>query len=140
MMKTYTPIEDVHQESAPLNNPYYEETTSSNSCGCFNIFCFGWKNKSGQPQNQGENNQETWLVKKLKSLKETSEVVAGPKWKNLVRKMGKYFGTNKKSRCQFQYDPQSYQSNFDHGVAEEEDGMLLDFSSRFAPAQRTTSL
>ncbi|GAA0162156.1 hypothetical protein LIER_18313 [Lithospermum erythrorhizon] len=135
-MKTYTPLEVHHQEDqeTTLLNNHYEETTSSNtSLLCFNIFCFSWKNKRGQHQTQGEK-QETWLVKKLKNLKEKSEVVAGPKWKNLLRKMGKYFSV-KKPRCQFQYDPESYQHNFDQGVREEEDSMMHAFSSRFAPSQ-----
>lgn len=72
----------------------------------------------------------------MKELKEYSELVAGPKWKNLVRKIGKYFNPKRSSAktTQFQYDSDSYALNFDNGdsVGEDDDGLLRNFSSRYA--------
>ncbi|KAK7839576.1 hypothetical protein CFP56_017866 [Quercus suber] len=39
---------------------------------------------------------------------------------------------NKKDRKKFQYDPESYDLNFDGGFDCEEDDLVLGFSSRFA--------
>ncbi|KAL2458003.1 hypothetical protein Adt_46113 [Abeliophyllum distichum] len=119
----------------------YEEAASATGCGCFRSFCGGWK----QSRSQGESHhllqergvhKETWLVTKLKKLKEYSELVAGPKWKNIVRKVGKFCNPKKKSKntmTEFQYSPGSYILNFDcGGEDEEEDNLLHSFSSRFA--------
>lgn len=67
------------------------------------------------------------MARKLKKVKEVSEMVAGPKWKTFIRKMGGYL-KGKKQRNRFQYDPESYALNFDG----EDDGPPLGFSARFA--------
>ncbi|XP_022867065.1 uncharacterized protein LOC111386821 [Olea europaea var. sylvestris] len=117
----------------------YEEEASATGCGCFRLFCGGRKKSS-----QGESHyllqgrqvyKETWLVTKFKKLKEFSELVAGPKWKNMIRKIGKVCNPKKKSQMttQLQYSPGSYALNFDcGGEDEEEDNLLHSFSSRFA--------
>lgn len=105
-------------------------------CGCFRLFYS--KNQSSQGdrinflQQTGDHpHKERWLIKKLKELKEFSELVAGPKWKNFIRKFSK-----KPKNTRFQYDPQSYALNFNDGGCddEEDDGFLArNFSTRFAP-------
>ncbi|KAF9612092.1 hypothetical protein IFM89_038071 [Coptis chinensis] len=107
----------------------YEETTfDSNGCGCFRFFSFRWKPRSNNDQigllHPQQQQQESWVIKSGKKLREISELVAGPKWKNFIRKFSAY--RNNKKRTQFQYDPQSYALNFED--SQEED----DFSGRFA--------
>ncbi|CAN0877510.1 hypothetical protein LINGRAHAP2_LOCUS11925 [Linum grandiflorum] len=77
-----------------------------------------------------------WVVEKLKKAREISEVVAGPKWKNFIRRFSRSavgsVNTNKKRTAKFQYDPQSYALNFDDGDATADDCAYPDFSARFA--------
>ncbi|XP_059638112.1 uncharacterized protein LOC132280024 [Cornus florida] len=125
----------IHEEENDMDG--HEETVWASGCGCLRLFCFTRSRTNNETEDTtllGAEHKETWLVKKLKKAKEVSEQLAGPKWKNLVRKISKYFN-NKKSKTQFQYDPNSYALNFDdHRVnnVEEEDASLLAFSSRFA--------
>ncbi|XVE97372.1 hypothetical protein REPUB_Repub03eG0014000 [Reevesia pubescens] len=114
----------------------FEETFSSSGCGCFRGLCW-----CGQNSNEGhghvlqaeEIRSESWLKKKTKELKEISEVLAGPRWKNFIRRFSIH-GINKKRRSmmQFQYDPQSYELNFDEGIHREVGAGFPDFSARFA--------
>ncbi|EXC06933.1 hypothetical protein L484_007613 [Morus notabilis] len=115
----------------------YEDSGSSTGCGCF--WFLGFKRPRNN-ENGGDKRQvrkeTTWWVKKMNKVKELSEVVAGPKWKTFIRKVGGYCKGKKQKNTRFQYDPQSYALNFDCGVdaaeeEEEEDGPLLDISSRF---------
>ena len=75
------------------------------------------------------------MVKQLKKLKEVSELIAGPKWKNFLRRIGAYFNHKIKRRKDFRYDSDDYALNFDEGVHDDDDeyGAALGFSSRFAP-------
>lgn len=76
------------------------------------------------------------MNKKLNELKEVSEIVAGPKWKNFIRRFGKYWkNENKRGKtAPFQYDLEGYALNFDRGEEdEEEERLMVVFSSRFAP-------
>ncbi|KAF3447067.1 hypothetical protein FNV43_RR12247 [Rhamnella rubrinervis] len=113
-----------------------EETSSlSSGCGCFQgHFCYRWCQKSNDVnglwrkynllggRQEGEEevdmvvHKESWLVTKAKKVKEASEVLAGPKWKNFIRSINKKRRTTSLSSMQFQYDPQSYALNFDDGV------------------------
>lgn len=66
----------------------------------------------------------SWLVKKVKKVKKASELLAGPKWKNFIRRFGRSCNgiiRNKKRRVQFHYDPQSYALNFDNAIDREAD-------------------
>ncbi|EXB80751.1 hypothetical protein L484_008531 [Morus notabilis] len=47
--------------------------------------------------------EESWLVKSAKKLKEVSEVLAGPKWKNFIRRLskcGRYADPLGMNKCQ----------------------------------------
>ncbi|KAJ7957476.1 Stress induced protein [Quillaja saponaria] len=127
-------------EAAAMDD--YEEAVSASGygCGCFQLFGFNGRLSNGIErkcilQQKGEGNGEAWLIRKLQKLKEVSEVLAGPKWKTLIRKSSGYINGKKKQRNRFQYDEQSYALNFDCGVDREEEdkAMLLEFSAMFAP-------
>lgn len=115
---------------------YEEEPDSASGCGCFRLFGFESRRRNDYERRhllqEGEKCREmTWLMNKLDKLKKVSEVLAGPKWKNFIRKIGGYC-KGKKQRTRFQYDPHSYALNFDAGNGREEDELLLGFQSRFA--------
>lgn len=97
-------------ERDEMNTYGYEEETVS-SC-CFG-FCFN--NREWSLLHGGEQREESWLMKKTNKVKEFTEVVAGPKWKNFIRKLGKYTKKSRMAECR-QYDPQSYALNFDDGL------------------------
>ncbi|MCE5165912.1 hypothetical protein HAX54_013118 [Datura stramonium] len=131
MNNTYSPIRENAQEGTEA---YFHEQPSSIWCGCFRFPCFQQQTKEGEANSLLQENRDdsSWMVKKMKELKEYSELVAGPKWKNLVRKIGKYCNPKKSSaKTQFQYDSDSYALNFDD-AGEDDDGLLRNFSSRFA--------
>ncbi|KAK9280312.1 hypothetical protein L1049_014000 [Liquidambar formosana] len=119
----------------------YEETFTGCGCGWLWQLCFRRKHGSYRYllQQQGEK-RESWFVEKVKKVKQVSEVVAGPKWKNFIRRFRGYCNNNnnnnnnnKRRMHQFQYDPRSYALNFDDGVIDREvDGAHLGFSARFA--------
>ncbi|OMO61608.1 hypothetical protein CCACVL1_23375 [Corchorus capsularis] len=128
------PLKDDHDYSQDFD----QETYSSSGCGCFHGFCW-WRRRSRNEgngymlhQQEDQNqmiNKESWLKKKAKKLKEMSEILAGPKWKNFIRSFSK---RSKSSSMQFQYDPRSYELNFDDGIHREVDDGFPDFSARFA--------
>ncbi|KAL9224420.1 hypothetical protein vseg_000453 [Gypsophila vaccaria] len=122
--------ESIHEEL---------ELELENGCGCFHSL---WSSR-GKRHITGDDDQwnllserqrkPSWLVTQLNKLKEASEQVAGPKWKNLIRKMGAYFNNGRRKK-NLQYDSFNYTLNFDDGVHDtDEDGAVLGFSSRFAP-------
>lgn len=90
---------------------YEQETVSSSRFSCFGS-CFG--NRDWSLLHGGELREESWVINKAKEVKEFTEVVAGPKWKNFIRKLGKYTNKSRMAECR-QYDPQSYALNFDDG-------------------------
>lgn len=114
----------------------YEDDIASSGCGCFQRFCLRWRGgiNGGYGylgRRQEEEIRESWVVKAAKKLKEVSEVLAGPKWKNFIRRFSVH-GINKKRRMNFQYDPQSYALNFDEGMNRGGDEVFPAFSSRLA--------
>ncbi|KAI3446815.1 hypothetical protein Pfo_003480 [Paulownia fortunei] len=134
----YSPITEREKEGVDD----YPEASVGGGCGCFRRFCFGLDegeshNHLLQERGGGRGvHKEAWLVAQLKKLKQISELVAGPKWKNMIRKIGKLCNPKKYNtqNTQFQYSPESYALNFAGGEDHEEDGTLLhNFSSRFAP-------
>ena len=75
-------------------------------------------------------------------LREWSEIVAGPRWKNFIRRLNRNKssggGGSGNRHGKYQYDPLSYSLNFDEGpghngnLEEEEDSGFPDFSTRYA--------
>ncbi|KAL0451764.1 UNVERIFIED_CONTAM: hypothetical protein Slati_1154500 [Sesamum latifolium] len=118
-----------------------EEAGGAGGCGCFRRFCFGWDDVESrshllQERQEGVPHKEAWIVVRLKKLRELSEVLAGPKWKNLIRRIGKICKLRKHSKSttlQFQYSPESYALNFAGNDEEEDEIILHSFSVRFAP-------
>lgn len=146
---------DSHENLASEENYDYaeedEETLppSSNLCCCLQGVLQSkwrrWRRRRGDnasrrhllQQQQGDQivaEDESWVVKSVKKAKEVSEVWAGPKWKNFIRRLSKCgIVNNKKKRLQFHYDPQSYALNFNDGIDKEADGAAyLEFSGRYA--------
>ncbi|KAL7097148.1 hypothetical protein ACP275_10G125000 [Erythranthe tilingii] len=124
----------------------YEEasTTTTADCGCLRRFRFGLyaKEESNSYLLHEEEGgvaapliKGAWLFVNLKKLRDFSELVAGPKWKKIVRKIGK-ININYKTTARFQYSPESYALNFAGGGdrPEDDDDLLHSFSTRFAPA------
>lgn len=112
---------DFHQSVTPLKEQEQDEDVYSNSgCGCFKFFSFKSQNKH-LLQHKGEH-VKAFLAKGAKKVKQVSEVLGGPKWKNFIRKVPGYCN-NRRQKNKFQYDPQSYALNFDSG-REDEDSLL----------------
>ncbi|KAJ6914394.1 hypothetical protein NC651_016608 [Populus alba x Populus x berolinensis] len=81
--------------------------------------------------NENGDHRDPWSVRKLKKVKEASEIMAGPKWKTFIRKIGAFIKKRKQRNNQAQYDAESYALNFDR----EEDGCVIPgFSSKFSAA------
>ncbi|XP_058206943.1 uncharacterized protein LOC131320297 [Rhododendron vialii] len=136
---TTPPIIEHQQEGFDMDDDY-PETSSATGCGCFRLFRFycsgggedSWRllnNQRGDHHHQ-QHKETTWLESKLKDAKEFSEVVAGPKWKNFIRKLGKLFH-KKEKRTTRQYDPYSYALNFDEGEEDDDEYLGNGYSSRF---------
>ncbi|CAN1828465.1 hypothetical protein LINPERHAP1_LOCUS32241 [Linum perenne] len=95
-----------------------------------------WPSRSGR-----------WVVEKLKKVREISEVAAGPRWKNFIRRVSGSLrsavgSVNRKrsgTRVKYQYDPQSYALNFDDAVAADDESGYIDFSARFAATPPTSA-
>lgn len=111
----------------------FEEASGSGcGCGCFKGFNFKWwqshEEEGKRLIDQNGGGGEGWMVEKMKKVKEASEVIAGPKWKNFIRKIS---GQQKKKR--FQYDEQSYALNFNsRAESEDDEDMPPSFSARFS--------
>ncbi|CAN8265111.1 unnamed protein product [Cochlearia groenlandica] len=94
----------------------YEETSAFCGCGYFRNFSLNrWRRGSSILQ---EERCESWGSKKLKGLKEISEKIAGPKWKNFIRSFSNGKKKTKKRDVDFSYDLKNYNLNFDDGGGE----------------------
>ncbi|KAI3982154.1 hypothetical protein MKX01_019060 [Papaver californicum] len=132
---TTVPHEDKQRrvDEEEYTDDDFEETFGAGRCWGFDLFCVKSKRVSarnyGMLQQDGEggggddqfynnNNESNWFVKRGKKLREISELLAGPKWKTFIRKIGSYFSDNRKNnrrRMNTSYDAQSYALNFDDG-------------------------
>ncbi|XP_061350897.1 uncharacterized protein LOC133295970 isoform X2 [Gastrolobium bilobum] len=114
----------------------FEASGSGCGCGCFRVFSLKWwQGHEEEGTRLLEQKGETWVVDKLKKMKEVSEVIAGPKWKTFIRKIGGHGKKQHKNR--FQYDEHSYALNFNSGAQSEDEDMPPSFSARFsAPGRR----
>ncbi|PWA82136.1 hypothetical protein CTI12_AA177610 [Artemisia annua] len=142
MSKTTPPsmIMEHEQEGNDMSHDYYnyedDEMVNSNGCGCFRLFSHFDTRHHGEESASFINHRrgdvldnESWLMSRFMRLKEFSEFVAGPKWKNFIRKFSK---KPRKGNSSFQYDPQSYALNF-NGDSNDDDLLPRSFSTRFAP-------
>lgn len=104
----------------------YDNSMATGRGCCFGQFCFKWwrgKDNRHLLHDNEEDNKEPWWIEKTKKVREASELLAGPKWKNFIRKVGGYCNIKKnKYNTQFQYDPESYALNFDRGFDRDDDG------------------
>ncbi|KAK7388549.1 hypothetical protein VNO78_23368 [Psophocarpus tetragonolobus] len=118
------------------------EEAGSSGCGCGCFQGFGLKKwwegheEEGKGLLEQKGEGESWVVEKLRKAKEASEVIAGPKWKNFIRKISGYGKKVKQQRNRFQYDEHSYALNFNSGAQSEDEGMPHSFSARFAAPGR----
>ncbi|WOH06011.1 hypothetical protein DCAR_0625434 [Daucus carota subsp. sativus] len=114
-----------HQEDMNMYG-HEDETVSGSRFSCLGCFCFD-NQRQWSMLHGGEPREESWLITKSKEVKEFTEVVAGPKWKNFIRKLSKYSKKTRMAECR-QYDPQSYALNFDDGlddIQQDSDNALL---------------
>ncbi|KAL7166016.1 hypothetical protein ACSBR2_036808 [Camellia fascicularis] len=127
------PSGDNEEDMEDMN----EENGTTPGCGCLWLLCSTrHRNNDSQQwynllQQQGEM-KGSWVMKKAKKLREVSEILAGPKWKNFIRRFSIHgIYSKKRSRMQFLYDPQSYALNFDNG---DDHIVVVDhhFAARFA--------
>ncbi|KAL9442922.1 hypothetical protein AB3S75_016312 [Citrus x aurantiifolia] len=125
-------------ETSPLSDEIdLIEEYGDGGCGCFRALCFDWRGRGQgryllQQQEDEEVIREIWLRERAKKIKEFSEVVAGPKWKNIIRRLSLNNKKRSASKMQFHYDPQSYKLNFDDGINGEFDDGHVGFSARYA--------
>lgn len=100
----------------------YEETATFCGCGYFRKLCVvRWRRRDDESRSRGgwsgclqEERGGKWGSEKLKGLKEISEKIAGPKWKNFIRSFSS--GRKKMKRdVDFTYDLKNYSLNFDDG-------------------------
>lgn len=151
----YSPVrEEGQQQEGKYAIEMEDEVASSSWCCCFGFPSFGGGKKINQEsrsllQEEDNNNidhgdylhTESWFVNQLKQLKEFSELVAGPRWKNFIRKIGRYSKPKKYTKtAQTMYSPNSYALNFDDTRLEddEEDDYRFSFSSRFSAPLSST--
>ncbi|XP_071728329.1 uncharacterized protein [Rutidosis leptorrhynchoides] len=124
-------------------------TTESNQQSFFphRTYCFcipyRWhkvpSSEHDEQQQEHESNQTLWSrgVAALKKIREWSEIVAGPKWKTFIRRFN-HGKTIDRHSSKYQYDPLSYELNFDHGPVQngdpdtENEYLVRNFSSRYA--------
>ncbi|GJY49188.1 hypothetical protein Tco_0439144 [Tanacetum coccineum] len=127
------------QQGNDMSHDYYnyddDEMVSSNGCGCFRVLSYFHTRHHVEestafiyhrPGDVTDN--DSWLMSRFMRLKEFSEFVAGPKWKNFIRKFSK---KPRKGNVSFQYDPHSYALNF-NGDVNDDDLLHRSFSTRMA--------
>lgn len=127
MAAPYSPIKEEEDDGHDF----------SGGCCCFRGFCFGRDEGSSRhhllQERLGDSQKEAWVVAQIKKLKQLSELVAGPKWKNFIRKIGRLCRCKNQVAPPYQYSPDSYALNFAGDQVEEEGGTLShSFSARFA--------
>ncbi|KAK4774704.1 hypothetical protein SAY86_009639 [Trapa natans] len=146
---TIPPIQENEQEGEAVNHRYLdsEEAAADPSYSCF---CFQWWSRGdyrnthkplldGDGDGDAGHHQQQWkmsIKEKLMKVREVTEMVAGPKWKTFIRKIGGLFGKtkNRAQRGKFGYDADSYALNFDGGLEwEDEDDdvqMMMMYNAR----------
>ncbi|KAL2327375.1 hypothetical protein Fmac_020802 [Flemingia macrophylla] len=108
---------------------YDHQEPSGCGYGYFRGFGLSWCRGHEESIGLGEQRGDSWVSCKLRTMKEFSEVIAGPKWKTFIRKISGYGRKQQKNR--FQYDEHSYALNFNSGAESEDDDMPPSFSARY---------
>ncbi|KAI6682369.1 hypothetical protein NL676_036250 [Syzygium grande] len=123
-----SPIQE-HGHEGEDGFDYYADDVSPSGCGCFCLKWWQGGSRAHPYMRRGGDGDESWVMSRLKKAREFTEVVAGPKWKNFIRKVGGYWRSDKKrnnNTSKFGYDAESYALNFDGGGDRgEEDGLLM---------------
>lgn len=89
-------------------------------------------------------NSERWWKRGWNKVREWSEIIAGPKWKTLIRRINRR--RDRQGYGKFHYDPLSYALNFDEGPGQnshyDEDLLGRGFSARYSlpPTSAKSSL
>ncbi|KAL5981932.1 hypothetical protein ACLOJK_015999 [Asimina triloba] len=102
-----------------------------------------WERIDGGAESEPKNKEKTrWWKDAAKKVREWSEVVAGPRWKTLVRRFNKKVSRSMKRKRKFQYDPMSYAMNFDGSFDADGENGHRSFSVRYAtlPASAKSSM
>ncbi|KAL8208756.1 hypothetical protein R6Q57_008168 [Mikania cordata] len=142
------PLTPIIMEHDQEGKDLHSDDEAGASTACFGLFCCFDNHHDGEAagflykQPSGDLiDQDTWFMKRAKSVKEYSELVAGPKWKNFIRRFSRKTKIRSNANKPFQYDPQSYALNFNDGGNHEDDEFLpRSFSTRFAPPSRSTQM
>lgn len=145
---------DDISETAPLRGNDSDEDQEAERLFMSGCGCFRWRrwrqtgSTLNHPPPQEEKKEEEgkrgciiWFREKAKKMKQLSEILAGPRWKNFIRRNSNAYhngGDNSKKKkkkktttSNFQYDPRSYALNFDDGIDKEDHGIYLNFSGRY---------
>ncbi|KAK3221791.1 hypothetical protein Dsin_008816 [Dipteronia sinensis] len=121
-----SPLKEQQLEGDDIGNYDNSSFATGNRC-CFGRFYFKWcREKDGRDLLQDEDDyEESWWIEKTRKVKGASELIAGPKWKNFIRKIGRYCNMKRNShKTQFQYDPESYALNFDRCFDRDDVGLV----------------
>lgn len=100
------------------------------AAGCMCFRGFGWGSSYSYQLLWEEGSRDGWFLTKAKELKAMSELLAGPKWKNFIRKFSVQMQGRRIKREQFGYDAESYALNFDDGDADETRHGMTSFACR----------
>ncbi|KAK7832054.1 uncharacterized protein LOC136068684 [Quercus suber] len=106
------------------------DSASGSGCSCFRLFDFRQKQSN-------DNESKHLLQQKGEHNKQVTGVLARLKWNTFMKKFSRFgFNKNKKEKNRFQYDPRSYALNFDDRFDNDEDALVISFTSRFAAPMR----
>ncbi|KAJ8775009.1 hypothetical protein K2173_020013 [Erythroxylum novogranatense] len=116
-------------------------TKPKRTCGDFgSMFWQRIGSVEGHPSSPTTSQNGKWWNRRWKKVQDWSEVVAGPKWKTLLRKISRR--RNKHGTEKFKYDPLSYALNFDQGMAStdhiDDDIFSRGFTSRYSISGKTS--
>nr|GFA04238.1 hypothetical protein [Tanacetum cinerariifolium] len=118
-----------------VNSSLESFSAARNCCFCLPI---RWQKVQSSENDEQQSNATLWSrgITALKKIREWSEIVAGPKWKTFIRRFNRDKSFARQS-SKYQYDPLSYELNFDQGPLQngdpetEKEYLVRNFSSRY---------